>query len=220
MSWVEAVEHAYVEMAVGRPVVRASESELAGAPRSKHARASAALGAIASRYLAVGTPRTIGLIVDPARVGDGALSLEAHRTWFAPREVRCAVVDFGGALVDHQRAIHGGAGSVDDGGGSLAKLAARVGGAVTSLAEALASDIVCVHVPLSLTAAQLRRGTHLNLLAGGTLDNELQRIAAITDEEPGLGALCAGLVDGRQLDEITVFVIGSAAVALAALDRE
>jgi hypothetical protein len=35
--------------------------------------------------------------------------------------------------------------------------------------------------------------------------------------EPGLGELAAGLVDGRQLDELTVFVLGEARVALAAL---
>jgi ornithine cyclodeaminase/alanine dehydrogenase-like protein (mu-crystallin family) len=190
MTWVEAVEHAYVEAAIGRPVARASAGDLA--------RARAALGAVASRYLAVGTPRTIGLIVDSARVDDSALSLEAHRTWFAPREVRIAT---------------------DDRAARLAELATRIGGAVTSIGEALASDIVCIHVPFALAAAQLRRGTHVNLLVGGTLDDDLQRIAAVTEEEPGLGALAAGLVDGRQLDEITVFVVGSAAIALAALPQ-
>jgi ornithine cyclodeaminase/alanine dehydrogenase-like protein (mu-crystallin family) len=177
LSWVEAVEHAYVEVAVGRPVARATAGDLA--------RARAAIGAVASRYLAVGTPRTIGLVGDSP--DELALSLEAHRTWFAPREIRSTV--------------------------------AMPGAKTASLAEVLASDIVCIHVPVALAAAQLRRGTHVNLLAGGTLDDELQRIAAVTEEEPGLGALAAGLVDGRQLDEITVFVVGSAAIALAALPQ-
>jgi hypothetical protein len=179
MTSVEAIERAYVDGAIGKQVARATTGDLA--------RARAAIGAIASRYLAVGTPRTIGLVVDPARVEDGALSLEAHRTWFAPREIRST--------------------------------AALAGAQVTSVADALASDIVCVHMPLAVAAVQLRRGTHVNLLAGGTLDDELQRIAAVTDEEPGLGALAAGLVDGRQLDEITVFVAGSCAIALGALPQ-
>jgi len=177
LSWVEAVEHAYVEAAIGRPVARATGGDLA--------RARAAVGAVASRYLAVGTPRTIGLVGDSP--DDLALSLDAHRTWFAPREIRSTV--------------------------------AMAGAQTRSVVDALASDIVCVHVPLALAATQLRRGTHVNLLAGGSLDDELQRIAAVTEEEPGLGVLAAGLVDGRQLDEITVFVVGSAAIALGALPR-
>jgi hypothetical protein len=39
----------------------------------------------------------------------------------------------------------------------------------------------------------------------------------VVPEAPGLGRLAAGLVDGRQLDEITVFVAGDAAIALHAL---
>jgi ornithine cyclodeaminase/alanine dehydrogenase-like protein (mu-crystallin family) len=48
----------------------------------------AATCAIASRFLAVGTPRTIGLVGDPA-LGDACL--EAHRAYFTlPRELRRA----------------------------------------------------------------------------------------------------------------------------------
>ena len=50
--------------------------------------AIAATCAIASRFLAVGTPRTIGLVGDPA-IAD--LCLDAHRAYFAePREIRRA----------------------------------------------------------------------------------------------------------------------------------
>ena len=47
--------------------------------------ALAATGAIASRFLAVGTPRTIGLVGPDALT---ALCLDAHRVYFAPTEVR------------------------------------------------------------------------------------------------------------------------------------
>ena len=117
----------------------------------------AAFGAVASRYLAVGTPRSFAII------GDGPFDLEAHRTWFAPIDIRIDV----------------------------------------PIAQALAADIVCIHEPLALAASQLRRGTHVNALANVTLDDELRAIATIvTDLHP----LAAGLVDGRQLDEITIYL--------------
>jgi len=46
---------------------------------------------------------------------------------------------------------------------------------------------------------------------------ELLALAAIT-REAGLPALAAGLVDGRQLDEITIFVIDGAPIAASAID--
>ncbi len=175
-DWVHAVERAYVAAATGG-------ASLAAAPTS--ARALAAAGAVASHYLAVGSPRSIALVG-----GDDAVhSLVAHRTWFAPTDIRCT------------------SGSV----------AAMVGGRSVPLAEALTADIVCVHVPLAIAAAQLRRGTHVNALAPVELDAELQKLATIVDEPNGLAALAAGLVDGRQLDEITVFVAGSATIASAVL---
>src|SRR5690606_32566628 len=111
------------------------------------------------------------------------------RTWFSPGDVRCT------------------SGSV----------AAAVGGRIVPLAEALAADIVCIHVAMPLAAAQLRRGTHVNALAAVELDAELRALATVVDEPRGLPALAAGLVDGRQLDELTVFVAGDAASAAAAL---
>jgi hypothetical protein len=55
------------------------------------------------------------------------------------------------------------------------------------------------------------------VLAKATLDPELAKLAKITHEVPDLGRLCAGLIDGRQLDELTIFVIGDGSIALRAL---
>jgi len=107
-------------------------------------------------------------------------SLLAHQTWFSPRDIRCT------------------SGSV----------AAAVGGRQVPLAEALAADIVCIHEPLAIAANQLRRGTHVNALVLVELADELRQVATIVDEAT-LQKLAAGIVDGRQLDEITVFVYGS-----------
>ena len=161
---VLAVERAYVAAATGGALPAGSDDP------ARMPEALAALGAVASRYLAVGTPRTFGII------GDGELSLEAHRTWFAPREVRRATPD--------------------------------------APDSALACDIVCIHAPLAVRAAQLRRGTHVNVLAPCTIEPGL--VATIADETT-LAALAAGLRDGRQLDELTLFIAGDAAIALAAL---
>ena len=178
-DWVHAVERAYVAVATG------------GSPPAKTAsspRALAAAGAVASHYLAVGTPRSIGLVGGDA----AAHSLVAHRTWFSPTDVRCT-------------------------SGSLVSL---VGGRLVSVAEALTADIVCVHVPMAIAASHVRRGTHINALAPVELDDELRAIATIVDEPKGLPALAAGLIDGRQLDEITVFLAGDAAIAAAALAHQ
>ncbi|MDB4957983.1 MAG: hypothetical protein JWO36_5552 [Myxococcales bacterium] len=174
-DWVLAVERAYVA-AVGGPAVSAAPNM----------RALAAAGAVASRYLAVGTPRSFSIIGDdPA----AALSAEAHRTWFALPDIRC----------------------------TNAALAAALGGRVVTEAEALAADIVCIHTAMSLTGSQLRRGTHVNALAPITLDDDLKHIAQLYDEPRGLPALAAGLVDGRQLDELTIFEAGDASIAAACL---
>ncbi len=189
MDWVFAVERAYVAEAT-RPAGwrRPTQPPIL---RPDLPRALAAIGAVASRYLAVGTPRTLGLVIaTPDQLPHAQLSIDAHRTWFAPREIRCAVLD----------------------GSKISEL-----GESTTIANALASDIVCVHVPLPLEAVKLRRGTHVNALAACTLDDDLSKLAMIVPEVPGLGRLAAGLVDGRQLDEITVFLAGDAAIALHAL---
>ncbi len=189
-DWVHAVERAYVKAATGGVVTR-------GGPVSLRPRAAAAIGAVASHYLAVGTPRSFGIVIEG--VGDAAAaaeSLVAHRAWFAPRDIRCAAL-----------------------GSGAEELASATGGRVVTVEEAFAADIVCVHgASVVPTAHQIRRGTHVNLIGHEPhVDPELERIATVTRETPGLGALAAGLVDGRQLDEITVFVVGDAAVALGAL---
>ncbi len=191
-DWVLAVERAYVGAAFGPPAATAPAPPAAppagasGSDPALAALAAAAAGAVASRFLAVGTPRSIGLIGDRDTC---ELSLCAHRVWFRPADVRCAGT--GGAV--------------------------ELGGRAVSIEEALAADIVCLHAPLSLEAIQLRRGTHVNALAEVVLDDELRALAAIVDEPAGLAALAAGLRDGRQLDELTVFVAGDLAVARRAL---
>lgn len=149
-------------------------------------RARAGVGAVASRFLAVGTPRSMGLVMDPAHTAEAALSIDAHRCWFAPTDLRA----FGGVLAGCRE---------------------------TSLAEALACDIVCIHVPIELSASQLRRGTHVNVLCALSIDAELAQIAMVVRERPGLANMAAGFVDGRQLDEITVFALDDAAIAYAAV---
>ncbi|MEO8702334.1 MAG: hypothetical protein ABI867_19980 [Kofleriaceae bacterium] len=183
-DWVLAVERAYVESATGEVVATATTGDLATA--------RAALGAVASHYLAVGTPRSFGVILATAADAELArLSQAAHATWFAPRETRCATLD-----------------------GSRCDV-----GTPTSIGEAFASDIVCVHAPIAIRAIDLRRGTHVNVLADARIDDDLARLATVTREVPGLGALAAGLVDGRQLDELTVFIVGDCGIALAALAK-
>jgi hypothetical protein len=224
-DWVLAAERAYVAAAVGRAAAAvdraAAAAAIAGAapadglaphvlmrsdwladlaPPDRRAHAVAAAGAVASRYLAVGTPRSFGIVIDgAAEVAAAALSLAAHRTWFAPRDVRCA--------------------SIASGATGAAELAAATGGRAVSLDEALACDIVNVYsARLRITPAQLRRGTHVNAITADVLDPELLALATVVPEA-GLPALAAGLVDGRQLDELTIFII-SDGPTLAPFDRD
>ncbi len=158
MSWILDAERRYVAIAMKQPV-----PELGLDLPHK----LAAAGAVASRYLAVGTPRSLAVI------GDGPLSIEAHRTWFAPSDVRSTT--------------------------------GLPGTRQVPLAEALTADIVCIHEPTTIPAGSLRRGTHVNALAKVELPPDLvaQRYSEATD----LPALAAGLIDGRVLDEITIFQI-------------
>jgi hypothetical protein len=195
-DWVLAAERAYVAAAVGsaaprdRPASADSGSSSPDRP-DQQARAIAAAGAVASRYLAVGTPRSFGIIIDDVEGADAAaLSLTAHRTWFAPRDIRCATTGTGAT-----------------------ELAAATGGRVVSIDEALASDIVNVYsTRLRITPAQLRRGTHVNAVSADVFAPELLTLATVVPEAR-LPALAAGLVDGRQLDELTIFTIDGAPIA-------
>jgi hypothetical protein len=201
-DWVLAAERAYVAAAVGgRPPAPGAPGTPSGpevdrpgsmpAAPELWARAIAAAGAVASRYLAVGTPRSFGIVIDAVTEVDAAtLSLTAHRTWFAPREIRCAATGTGAA-----------------------ELAAATGGRVVSIDEALACDIVNVYsTRVRILPAQLRRGTHVNAVSADSFDPELLALATVV-HEAGLPALAAGLVDGRQLDELTVFAIDGAPIA-------
>lgn len=155
MDWVLAAERYYVALAMKEPVT------LAITPEQR----LAAAGAVASRYLAVGTPRSLAVI------GDGLLSIEAHTTWFTPKDLRSTT--------------------------------GLPGTRTVPLAEALTADIVCIHEPLAIPAGALRRGTHVNALAPITLPPDL--VAQRYDEASDLPALAAGLIDGRVLDELTIF---------------
>lgn len=169
MSWVLDVERTYVAAATHRAALVQDGSD----------RFIAATGAVASHFLAVGSPRSLSLICDSDdQVALAVLSLEAHREWFKPTDLRCT-----------SKAV-----------------AATVGGRVVSLAEALAVDIVCVHgASVTIAAAQLRRGTHVNLLGDpDCADTELLQLATVVDTA-ALCQMAAGFVDGRQLDELTVF---------------
>lgn len=158
MSWILDAERRYVAIAMKQPLPELNlslDEKLAAA------------GAVASRYLAVGTPRSLAVI------GNGPLSIEAHKTWFKPTDLRSTT--------------------------------GLPGTRQVPLAEALTADIVCIHEPLAIPAGSLRRGTHVNALAPVTLPEDLvaQRYSEATD----LPALAAGLVDGRTLDEITIFSV-------------
>lgn len=111
--------------------------------------------AVASRYLAVGTPRSFGIIG-----AGGEDDLAAHRVWFAPTDIRSGAID-----------------------------------------QALAADIVCIHEPVHVSPSQLRRGTHVNSVV--ELEIPGARVAHVTE----LAQMAAGFVDGRQLDEITIFTL-------------
>ena len=195
-DWVLAAERAYVAAAIRGTAAPAPPTSQPPEPWTEAAaRAIAAAGAIASRYLAVGTPRSFGIVIDrETDVAAAAWSVVAHRAWFAPRDLRCA-------------AGHDGA----------AALAEATGGRVVSVDEALACDIANVYSrELRILPANLRRGTHVNALALATIDPELRALATVT-REAGLPALAAGLVDGRQLDELTIFIADGAPIAAAAL---
>jgi hypothetical protein len=196
-DWVLAAERAYVAAAVrrepspGAPRDNPPDARATAPAGGPSARAIAAAGAIASRHLAVGSPRTFGILIDAVtEVEAAALSLTAHRTWFAPRDLRCATTGTGAA-----------------------ELAAATGGRVVSIDEALACDIVNVYsTTIRIAPAQLRRGTHVNAVSAGVFDPELLGRATVV-HEAGLPAVAAGLVDGRQLDELTIFTIDGAPIA-------
>jgi len=159
-----AVEAALVADALGRP----APAGRAALPPDVEL---AARCAVAAKFLAVSTPRTLGTV----NLGARAPAFVAAQAAYAPaRELRTWTAG------DPDRA----------------------------LAEALAADIVIAAGPVVVPRRALRGGTHLAALDRGVeLEPELLAAAVVHDERR-LAAVVAGLVDGRQLDEITVLVCG------------
>lgn len=172
-----------------------------------------AAGAVASKYLAVGSPRTLGFI------GCGVQArvlLAAHQVLFSRLELRMADL--------HADAAE--------------RFAREAGGRAVSLADASACDIVCTSTPSRTPVVQrawIGAGTHINAMGADgpgkqELDPAILRDAkvVIDDEhqahhsgeinvalETGelrvetiygtLGDIVAGTKAGRVGDEITVF---------------
>jgi hypothetical protein len=192
--WAQHVEETYIAVTLGRPRPLPLGAGAAGAAldaETLEALAAACACAVAARFLAVGKPRSLGIVADDPR--RAALLLAAHRVWHAPTDVRWA------------------------GAAATSAAVTALGGRVVPAGEALTADIVCVDVAGVLESRQVRRGSHLNLLAAGAhAEAELSRLAVcigeVAEGDPAknatLGDLAAGLRDGRQLDEITLLFAG------------
>lgn len=180
--WLDEVEAALVAEALAKPAPALSLSR---------DQALAGRAAVAAKFLAVGTPRTLGL----AGTGDLApLVVAAQRAYAAPRELRV----FEANPVE------------------AARVAEAVGGRVVSLSEACACDIVVVAGGVSVRREWIRGGTLVTVLDDSVaVDPALLAAAQLYgDRVPAgspslrltasLGAVAAGLVDGRTLDEIIV----------------
>lgn len=177
--WLDAVEAALVASALGQPVPAHGLSD---------EQAAAGRAAVAAKFLAVGTPRTLGLV----GCGDWAPSIiAAQRAYAAPRELRV----FEAIPVE------------------AAGVADVVGGRVVSLAQACACDIVVARGRVSVRREWVRGGTLVTVLdAEVGVDPVLLAAAQVYGDGPSagarltatLGAVAAGLVDGRVLDEITL----------------
>jgi hypothetical protein len=80
------------------------------------------------------------------------------------------------------------------------------GDPTAALDAALAADIVVAAGPLAVPRAAVRGGTHLATLDPTVVLAPDLVAAALLYDVHRLAAVVAGLVDGRQLDEITVLV--------------
>ncbi len=183
-GWLDAVEARLGAEALGRPAAAplVGLAELAG------------LAAVASKFLAVGTPRTMGLV----GLRDHAPAIvAAQRAYASPRELRV----FDGVPV------------------AAARIAEAVGGRVASLAEACACDIVVARGPVAIRREWVRGGTLVTaldrdvvlepaLLAAAMIYTVGAAPAGVTVHAT-LAQVAAGLVDGRVLDEITVLIVGA-----------
>ncbi len=182
-AWLDAVEAALVARALGRAAPEG--------PALTAGQALAARAAVAAKFLAVGTPRTLGLV----GTGDLApLVVAAQRAYAAPRELRVFEAN---PIV-------------------AARVASDVGGRVVSLAEGCACDIVVAASGVSVRREWIRGGTLVTVLEEDVaLDPALLAAAQVYGERApagvpslrlvaSLGAVAAGLVDGRVLDEIII----------------
>ncbi len=172
-----------------------------------------AAGAVASKYLAVGEPRTLGF------VGCGVQArvlLSAHRALFSGLQLKMADID----------STH------------AERFARSTGGAAVTIEEAAACDIVCTSTPSRAPVVErpwVRAGTHINAMGADApgkqeLDPAILRDAQVviddahqalhsgeinvpvaagqlaeSDLHGTLGEIVAGLRPGRRGDEITVF---------------
>jgi alanine dehydrogenase len=172
-----------------------------------------AAGAVASRHLAVGTPRTIGF------VGAGVQArvlLQGHRVVYRDFEVRVADVDPDAA----------------------ARFATEFNGTVVSAEEASSCDILCTTTPVRAAIVKrewIRGGTHINAIGADApgkqeLDPQILIDATVVVDDihqathsgeinvpfakgllgarhiyGTLGEVVSGRKGGREGDEITVF---------------
>jgi ornithine cyclodeaminase/alanine dehydrogenase-like protein (mu-crystallin family) len=184
---IAAVESALVARGLGRP-----EPELT----ISAADLAAGVAAVAAKFLAVGTPRTLGLV----GTGDlGPRIVAAQSAYAAPRELRV----------------------FDANPVAAARLAEQLNGRVVSLTQACAADIVVACGPVSLRREWFRPGTHVTALDTSVIcDPHLLAAAVVYSDGPApagvaihatLAAVAAGLVDGRQLDELTVLLLAPTA---------
>lgn len=149
----------------------------------------AALATIASKHLAVAAPRSIGLIGG----GLGATaSLAAHLAFYGSHlEIR-TVTASNGLAIDLPK-------------GLVAK--------AMPVHRAVACDVVCVHMPVTISRTWLCDGSHLNLLATGALIDDVTGLSFTgasdqtdsSDIPAPLALVSRGVTAGRESGEITVY---------------
>jgi hypothetical protein len=127
----------------------------------------AARCAVAAKFLAVSTPRTLGLV----NLGARSVCFVQAQAAYAPAR-------------------------------DLVRWDA--GDAPARLADALAADIVVAAGPVSVPREAIRGGTHLAALDAGVVLAPELLAAAVVHDTRRLAEVVAGIVDGRQLDEITI----------------
>ena len=182
-GWLDAVEAALIATAMGKADVSATTSAGHGLAADDALAGRAALGA---KFLAVGTPRTLGLVATGALA---AKVLTAQTAYAGPRELRIFEEDPTAASAMTT---------------ALARNppAARA----TSLREACACDIVVAAGPITIRREWIRAGTLVTALDHTVILEPALLAAAVVYDEARLAAVAAGLIDGRTLDEITILL--------------